>query len=103
MNANLIIKAIAASLPMSAGVAFSPLPVAAVIIMLMTARARTNAPAFLVGWILGILAVGLLVFVIPISQSGLGDPTIWGGWMRIFLRSPDSLVGRTCVATKAPG
>lgn len=42
----MIIEAIGGSLPMAVGVALSPVPVAAVIIMLMTAQARTNAPTF---------------------------------------------------------
>jgi len=45
---------------------------AAVITMLMTARAQVNAPAFLLGWILGLLAVDAVVFLIPISQTEKG-------------------------------
>jgi len=43
------------------GVAVSPVPIAAVIVILFTPKADTNAPAFLIGWILGMLAVGSVV------------------------------------------
>jgi len=81
----MIVKAIADSLPMSVGVALSPLPIAAVVIMLMTARAKTNAPAFLLGWVVGILAVGIVIFLVPVSQEEKGEPTALAGWFRVGL------------------
>lgn len=81
----MLLEAIGASLPMSVGVALSPLPVAAVIVMLMTARARTNAPAFLLGWIVGILAVGVITFMIPGLETARGEPTPLSGLIRIIL------------------
>ena len=42
-------------LPAAIGVAISPIPIIAVILMLLTPRARTNGPAFLVGWIVALL------------------------------------------------
>ena len=70
---------------MALGIALSPLPIAAVIMMLMTARAQVNAPAFLLGWILGLLAVGAVVFLIPVSQTEKGAPTALAGYLRITL------------------
>ncbi len=47
------------------GVALSPVPIVALILMLFSKRARSNGPAFLLGWILGIAAVaGILVAVV---------------------------------------
>jgi hypothetical protein len=79
----MIVDAIGKSLPMSIGVALSPIPVAAVMIMLMTNRARTNAPAFLCGWGLGILTVGLVVFLLPGVSAASTDPTSLSGLIRI--------------------
>jgi len=45
------IAAITASVPMALGIALSPLPIAAIVMMLMTKRAKANAPSFLLGWI----------------------------------------------------
>ena len=45
----MIFETIAESLPMSVGVALSQLAILAIFMILMTAKARTNAPAFLLG------------------------------------------------------
>ena len=41
-------------LPSAVGVALSPVPIVAVILMLGTPRARTNGPMFAVGWVAGL-------------------------------------------------
>lgn len=51
-------------LPLAIGIAISPVPIIAVILMLMSGRARENASAFLVGWLLGLTAVVAVVLVI---------------------------------------
>ncbi|MGH2588708.1 MAG: GAP family protein [Dehalococcoidia bacterium] len=56
-------------LPLAIGVAISPIPIVAVILMLFSARARSNGPAFLVGWLVGLIVVGVIV----LSLSGAGD------------------------------
>jgi Sap, sulfolipid-1-addressing protein len=56
-------------LPAAIGVAISPIPIIAVILMLFTARARTNGPAFLVGWVAALLAVGGIGIVIANKAS----------------------------------
>ena len=54
-------EAIGDLLPSAVGVALSPVPIVAVILMLGTPRARTNGPAFAVGWVAGLTAVTVLV------------------------------------------
>lgn len=81
----MIIEAIGKSLPMAVGVALSPIPVAAVIMILMAAQARTSAPAFLLGWMLGILTVGFIVFLVPGIDTARGEPTALSGLIRIVL------------------
>ena len=49
-------------LPLAIGIAISPIPIIACILMLFSARARANGPAFLIGWVAGIALVTLLVF-----------------------------------------
>jgi len=80
-----MIEAIGKSLPMAVGVALSPIPVAAVMIILMGAQARTSAPAFLLGWVLGILTVGFIVFLVPGIDTARGEPTALSGLIRIVL------------------
>jgi hypothetical protein len=49
-------------LPLAIGIAISPVPIIACILMLFSAKARVNGPAFLIGWVAGITLVTLLVF-----------------------------------------
>src|SRR6185436_1746651 len=41
-------------LPSAVGVAISPLPIVAVVLMLVTPRGRVNGPMFVVGWWVGL-------------------------------------------------
>lgn len=70
---------------MSIGVALSPLPVAAILIILMSARAGTNAPAFLLGWMAGILTIGFVVSLMPGLLTTRGEPTQLSGMTRVAL------------------
>jgi hypothetical protein len=56
-------------LPLAVGVAISPVPIIAVILMLFTPQARTNAPAFALGWALALLVIG----GIALAASDAGD------------------------------
>jgi hypothetical protein len=59
-----VIHAIGEILPLAIGIAISPLPIIAVILMLTTPKARTNGPAFLAGWLLGLVVVAGVVLVV---------------------------------------
>jgi len=56
-------------LPLSIGVAISPVPIIAVILMLFTKRAKPNSVALLGGWILGLAIVGSIVLIV----ASIGD------------------------------
>lgn len=60
-------------LPLAVGIAISPIPIIAAILMLLSPKARSTSVGFLAGWLAGILAtvvvVSLLASVIP-----QGDP-----------------------------
>ena len=58
-------------LPTAVGVALSPVPIIAVILMLGTPWATTNGPAFAVGWVLGLAIVSTIVVLVA---SGSDDP-----------------------------
>ena len=45
-------------LPTAIGIALSPVPIAAVILMLFSSRARVNGPLFVLGWVVGLGVVG---------------------------------------------
>jgi threonine/homoserine/homoserine lactone efflux protein len=63
-------EAIGNLLPAAVGVALSPIPIVAVVLMLSTPRARANGSAFAVGWVLGLLVVSNIVLVVA---SGADD------------------------------
>ncbi len=67
------------------GVAVSPVPIAAVIVMLFTPRARTNAPTFMAGWIIGLLLVGFAVFLIPGLGASDSEPSTTTGVIKGLL------------------
>jgi threonine/homoserine/homoserine lactone efflux protein len=80
-------EAIGQLLPFAAGVAISPMPIVAVVLMLVTPRARTNGPAFLLGWIAGVALAGTLVLLIagPTDASDDGQPANWVNWLKLIL------------------
>ena len=57
-------QAIGDLLPSAIGVALSPVPIIAVILMLATPRARSNGAAFAVGWVVGLLVVSVVVLLV---------------------------------------
>jgi threonine/homoserine/homoserine lactone efflux protein len=80
-------EAIGQSLPMAVGVALSPIPIIAVVLMLVTARARTNGPAFVIGWLVGLAIVGAIVLGIagPADSTDEADPATWVAVLEIVL------------------
>lgn len=77
--------AIGGFLPYAVGVAVSPLPIAAVLLMLVTRKARTNGPMFLLGWVLGLSVVGAVVLLIPGLEASEGEPSTASGWVKAIL------------------
>ena len=53
------------------GVAISPVPIIAVILMLFSSRARVNGPMFLLGWVVALAVVSGVAYLI----SGAGSPS----------------------------
>jgi len=80
-------EAIGQSLPLAVGVALSPVPIIAVVLMLTTARARANGPAFLLGWLVGLGVVGAIVLALagPGGASEEGQPAAWVSWLKLLL------------------
>ena len=69
-------------LPYAVGVAISPIPIVAVILMLFSARARVNGPAFLLGWVGGLAVVSAVVYALADAgnagtSSGASDAVSW--------------------------
>jgi hypothetical protein len=70
-------------LTFAVAVAISPIPIIAVILMLFSARARVNGPAFLVGWVVALAAVSTIVYVVAhdgnvATSSTASESVSWG-------------------------
>ena len=72
-------QAIGGTLPMAIGVAVSPIPIIAVVLMLGTPRAGVNGPAFAVGWLAGLSIVGTIVLLAASGNAttSSGEPATW--------------------------
>ena len=86
-------RAIGGSLPLAAGIAISPIPIIAVVLMLTSRKARANGPAFVLGWLLGLGIVGVIVLSLA-GSAGAGEEAQMPTWMAtIDKTSPLAAIG----------
>jgi threonine/homoserine/homoserine lactone efflux protein len=80
-------EAIGQALPLAIGVALSPTPIVAVVLMLTTPRGRTNGPAFLLAWVLGLAVAGTVFLLISsgADASESGGPATWTSIVALVL------------------
>ncbi|MDD7918854.1 GAP family protein [Actinomycetospora callitridis] len=80
-------SAIGAVLPLALGVALSPIPIIAVVLMLATPRGGVNGSSFLLGWLVGLSVVGTLVLVLSGGSDGSdgSGPATWVGVVSLLL------------------
>jgi hypothetical protein len=78
-------EAIGQSLPLAIGVALSPIPIIAVVVLLTSSRARSLGPMFVLGWLLGLVVVGAIVLAVigPSGAGSSGQRTTWVSWVLI--------------------
>ena len=71
--------AIGEILPLALGIAISPIPIIATILMLLSPKARVTGVGFMIGWIIGIVvavvAYTLLSTIIPENDPNASKPT----------------------------
>jgi threonine/homoserine/homoserine lactone efflux protein len=79
---------IGALLPLAVGVAISPIPIIATILMLLAPKAGSTSVGFLIGWVAGIV-VATVAFTVLAATAGLdGDssgPSSTASWIKIVL------------------
>ncbi len=80
-------EAIGQVLSFGVGVAVSPVPIIAVVLMLATPRGRVNGPAFLAGWVVGLSVVGTVVLLAASGgdASDAGAPADWVSVLELVL------------------
>jgi hypothetical protein len=74
-------------LPLAIGIAISPVPIIACILMLFSARASANGSAFLGGWVVGIAVATLVFYAVSDASSAAsdGDPSTFADVVRLLL------------------
>jgi threonine/homoserine/homoserine lactone efflux protein len=73
-------------LPLAIGVAISPIPIIAAILMLLSPRATSTSLGFLLGWTVGILvAVTIFTLLSGLLKTDSGDPSPVVGVIKIVL------------------
>ena len=79
--------AIGQVISLGVGVALSPVPIIAVVLMLATDRGRANGPAFILGWLIGLSVVGAIVLLVSSGSdaSESGEPAQWVSVLKLVL------------------
>lgn len=74
-------------LPLAVGVAVSPMPIVAVILMLLAPRAGGASAGFLAGWVIGIVVACAAVLLLAgsLSLGTSSEPSTTGSWVKIIL------------------
>ena len=68
-------SAIGQVLPLAIGVAISPVPIIALILMLLSKSATKNSLAFALGWIFGLTVVGVVVLALGLGPTAVASRT----------------------------
>jgi threonine/homoserine/homoserine lactone efflux protein len=74
-------------LPLAVGIAISPIPIIAVILMLLSRKATATSTGFLLGWVAGIVVVTLVVLAL-VGQAGNtsgGQPSTLSSVLKLVL------------------
>lgn len=80
-----VLETLGHSFPIALGIAASPWPIIALMILLLTPKSVSNSYAFLLGWFVGLMGVGLIVLHSPGLSSDSGEPSQLMGWIRLSL------------------
>ncbi len=80
-----VLETLGLSFPIALGIAASPWPIIALMILLLTPKSISNSYAFLLGWFVGLMGVGLLVLHSPGLSTDAGEPSKLMGWIRLGL------------------
>lgn len=80
-----VIEVLGLTLPLSLGIAAAPWAIISLMILLMTPRAVSNAYAFLMGWFLGLILIGIVILNSPGLMDDSGEPSRIMGWVRLSM------------------
>ena len=90
-------------LPLAIGIAVSPVPIIAVILMLFSKRAGSTSVGFMIGWLIGIIVATGIFTAISGSLTTGGAPSSSSSWIKLVLGLLLFSVGaRQCSGRHAP-
>src|SRR5512132_1135727 len=73
-------------LPLAVGIAISPIPIIAVILMLLSPHAKGASVGFMIGWIAGVVvAIVLFTLLSSVIPKGTGGPSPIGAAIKIIV------------------
>jgi threonine/homoserine/homoserine lactone efflux protein len=74
-------------LPLAVGVAISPVPIIAVILMLLAPKAGGTSVGFLAGWVVGIVATTTVFLLLAgtLDLGGGSEPSAAASWVKLVL------------------
>jgi threonine/homoserine/homoserine lactone efflux protein len=74
-------------LPLAVGVAISPIPIIAVILMLLAPKAGGTSAGFLLGWVVGIVVATTLFLLLAgtLDLGSSGEPSGAASWVKLVL------------------
>jgi threonine/homoserine/homoserine lactone efflux protein len=74
-------------LPLAVGVAISPIPIIAVILMLLAPKAGGTSAGFLAGWVVGIVAATTVFLLLAgtLDLGSSGEPSAAASWVKLGL------------------
>ena len=80
-------EAIGLVLPTAVAVALSPIPIVAVVLLLVTPRGQINGSLFLLGWLVGLTIPGVIVLAIAtgVAATDHGRPAAWVSALKLAL------------------
>jgi hypothetical protein len=80
-------QAIGDALPFAVGVAISPVPIIAIILMLLSSRAGANSTAFLAGWVVGVTGACVVLLAVSgsLSTDSNGGPSTSSSVIKLVL------------------
>lgn len=81
-----MLEAMGEVLPAALGVALSPFPIIAIVLVLSTPKARANALGFALGWVVGVSVItAVLVFVTGPADDAGSDAATVVGWIKVVV------------------
>jgi hypothetical protein len=81
-----VLDAIGDLLPAAVGIALSPFPIIAVVLVLGSPRATANGTAFTVGWLLGLSAItALMILLTDGANDPASDTSALVAWARVAI------------------